>query len=272
MTQRAKAISLITLILILAAATRIINVSSWPVWTDEGWSIWATDNPHLDVVLDNLAHDRHPPLYFVALAGWRSLAGDSLLALRYLSIAAGLLTVAVTYRIGADVFGRRAGLYAALLLAALPIAVYYSQEVRHYGWFMLFVALSWLCFLRYLKRPRFSLLIGYCVSLTLAFYTLYFAILPLAVQIVVGLLWRFRNPPPLHVWRGGRGVRFLFATWIATAILYAPWLWVIATIQFPTLTTGIGNLPGTYAATVANIPMLGELLLGTQWALLLGLT
>src|SRR5512141_2754255 len=103
MTQRARTFWILVFVLIFAAATRIINVSSWPVWTDEGWSIWATDDPHLDVVLDNLAHDRHPPLYFVALRGWRSLAGDSPLVLRYLSIAAGLLTVAVTYRIGADV-------------------------------------------------------------------------------------------------------------------------------------------------------------------------
>jgi len=265
-------------ILFLAAATRIINVSSWPVWTDEGWSIWATDDAHLGVVLDNLAHDRHPPLYFVALRGWRSLAGDSLLALRYLSIAAGVLTVAVAYRIGADVFGRRAGLYAALLLATLPIAVYYSQEVRHYGWFTLFVMLSWLCFLRYLKRPSSGILIGYIFSLTLAFYTLYFALLPLAIQIVVGLFWRFakfnQNPllnPPPQAREEKHPKLWLIGAWIITAVLYAPWLWVIATIQFPTLTTGIGNLPGTYAATFANIPALGNLLLGTQWALLLGL-
>jgi hypothetical protein len=267
-------------VLIFAAATRIINVSSWPVWTDEGWSIWATDDAHLDVVLDNLAHDRHPPLYFVALRGWRSLAGDSPLALRYLSIAAGLLTVAVTYRIGTDVLGRRAGLYAALILAALPIAVYYSQEVRHYGGFTLMVMLSWLCFLRYLRRPRLGTLLSYILSTTLAFYTLYFAVLPLAVQIVVGLVWRF-SPSPLIPLPQGEGNRKetllsspklrLLAAWMATVVLYAPWLWVIATIQFPTLTSGIGNLPGTYAATLANIPPLGELLLGTQWALLLGL-
>lgn len=280
MTQRARTISILVLILIFAAATRIMNVSSWPVWTDEGWSIWATDDAHLDVVLDNLAHDRHPPLYFVALRGWRSLAGDSPLALRYLSIAAGLLTVAVTYRIGADVFGRRAGLYAALLLAVLPIAVYYSQEVRHYGGFTLMVMLSWLCFLRYLRRPRLVMLLGYILSTTLAFYTLYFAVLPLAVQIVVGLVWRFRIPPPRYEMERGLGgediqdrhpKRALLGAWMATAVLYAPWLWVIATIQFPTLTSGIGNLPGTYAATLGNIPPLGELLLGTQWALLLGL-
>lgn len=267
MTQPARHLFIITLILLLAAATRITNVGSWPVWTDEGWSIWATDDARLDVVLDNLAHDRHPPLYFVALRGWRSLAGDSPLALRYLSIAAGILTVAAAYRVGADVFGRRAGKYAALVLAVLPVAVYYSQEVRHYGWFVLFVALSWLCFLRFLRYPTFGIWLGYIASLTLAFYTLYFAVLPLAVQVIVGLLWRFDKGGRLH----NKPKWWLVAACVVTGILYLPWLWVIATIQLPTLTSGIGNLPGTYAATMANIPALGELLLGTQWALLLGL-
>ncbi len=274
MTQTARHLSIIVLILLLATATRITNVGSWPVWTDEGWSIWATDDARLDVVLDNLAHDRHPPLYFVALRGWRSLAGDSPLALRYLSIAAGILTVAVAYRLGADVFGRRAGKYAALLLAVLPIAVYYSQEVRHYGWFILFVLLSWLCFLRFLKYPTFGIWLGYITSLTLAFYTLYFAVLPLAVQVVVGLVWwlgrntrgSYSQPSPYK-----KSLLWLVGAWVVMGILYLPWLWVIATIQFPTLSSGIGNLPGTYAATLANIPALGELLLGAQWALLLGL-
>ncbi len=269
MTQRAKPLFILVLILTFAATTRIINVGSWPVWTDEGWSIWATGDARLDVVWNNLAHDRHPPLYFVALSSWRLLAGESPIALRYLSIAAGVLTVAVTFRIAADVFGRRAGTYAALLLAGLPIAVYYSQEVRHYGWFVLFVALSWLCFLHYLKRPSVGLWVGYLLSLTLAFYTLYFAVLPLAVQVVVGLVWRFRSQSNSYIFK--RPKLWLVGAWMATAVLYAPWLWVIATIQFPTLTSGIANLPGTYAATLANVPALGELLLGTQWALLLGL-
>ena len=273
MIQPARHLSIIVLILLLAAATRITNVGSWPVWTDEGWSIWATDGSRLDTVLNNLAHDRHPPLYFAALWGWRSLAGDSPLALRYISIAAGLLTIAVAYRIGADVFGRRAGLYAALILAVLPVAVYYSQEVRHYGAFVLFVLLSWLCFLRFQKYPTFGKWLGYIASLTLAFYTLYFAVLPLAVQGVVGLVgaWRTYKKCDLAGRPYSKLLLWLLGAWLVTGILYLPWLWVIATIQFPTLTTGIGNLPGTYEATLANIPPLGELLLGRQWALLLGL-
>ncbi|HVU09648.1 MAG TPA: glycosyltransferase family 39 protein, partial [Phototrophicaceae bacterium] len=106
--------------LIFAAALRIIGAGGYPVWTDEGWSIWASSDP--TQVVGIVAADRHPPLYFAALSVWRLAAGDTHITLRFLSIAAGLLLVALVYRLAADVFGRRAGLFAALLFAALPIA------------------------------------------------------------------------------------------------------------------------------------------------------
>src|SRR5580765_7525291 len=89
----------ITLVLLLAASTRIINSSQWPIWTDEGWTIWAVQSHNFGMVVNTLANDRHPPAYFLALSAWSSLAGESRLALRYLSMMIGLLTVAAVYRI-----------------------------------------------------------------------------------------------------------------------------------------------------------------------------
>src|SRR3954471_9525844 len=116
----------ITLVLLLAAATRIIHSSSYPVWTDEGWTIWAVQSHDFGTVVNTLANDRHPPAYFLALSAWSSLTGDSRLALRYLSMMIGLLTVALVYRMGRDGYGHRAGLYAALLMAVLSMPIYYS--------------------------------------------------------------------------------------------------------------------------------------------------
>jgi len=81
-------LSPIVVILIVAAALRIVNAGHFPVWTDEGWSTWAVSDHSLGAILDKVAHDRHPPLYFVALSGWWTVAGDSRIALRFLSIAA----------------------------------------------------------------------------------------------------------------------------------------------------------------------------------------
>lgn len=248
-------------LLLLAATTRIIGAGHYPLWTDEGWGEWST-SVDLATSYSNIYHDRQPPLYFVALNVWRGFTGDSRIALRYMSILAGLLTVAATYRLTVDAFGRTAGAYAVLLLAVLPIAVYYSQELRHYGWFTLGVALMWLCFLRFLRRPSRSLWLAYVLSITFTAYVLYFVVLPLAIQLFVGLfLWR----------PAARQRRWLVSAWAVSGLLYLPWVIVVITVQWTMLSRGIAGFPGTYTLALENLLPLAELLLGTQAALTGGL-
>ncbi|MBN1678889.1 MAG: glycosyltransferase family 39 protein [Anaerolineae bacterium] len=252
----------VVIILLLAAAARFDGVAERPVWTDEGWSAWAARDHDINVIWDKLAQDRHPPLYFMTLSAWWTLAGPSRLALRFLSIAGGLLTVAVAYRIGADWLGRRAARFGALLLAVLDIAVYYSQEIRHYGWLVLSVSLMSLFFLRYLRRPRAWTLVAYSLSITGMLYNLYLGLLVLGVQGVVGLL----------LWRGSRRDKAgLIAAWAGALVLYGPWLSVILSEQWRDFGPGIGGFPNSYDSTAGSLKTLSELLFGSQLALTLGL-
>ncbi|MFQ3566820.1 MAG: glycosyltransferase family 39 protein [Aggregatilineales bacterium] len=248
-----------TAVLLLAAATRIGGVGSWPVWTDEGWSVWAASAPSLGETIQRVAEDRHPPLYFAALHLWGGLAGESRLALRFLSIGAGLLTVAAVYRIGADAFGRRAGVLGALLLAVLPTAVYYGQEIRHYGWLMLFTTLLWLFALRYLRRPRFSTWLGAALSLTLILYTLYIGLLVVGALAVAVIIYPVPVKRKLALGMAG----------LAAGALYIPWLIVIAE-QAAFISRGISGFPGTIPTTLASLPLLLSLIFGVGWALTLG--
>jgi uncharacterized membrane protein len=243
----------IVLILILGAAARILNTEHWTVWTDEGWSTWAASDHDFGVILDKVAADRHPPLYFLSLSAWWTVAGDSRLALRFLSIASGIVTIALVYRITADIFDRSAAAYAALLYAVLNVAIYYAQEIRHYGWLMLCVALMTLLFERYLHRPRPALLIGYCLSIALMLYVLYIGVLILPVHALIGLVfWR----------RAWRHKISLVAAWVGAAVLYIPWLFALSR-QFGILTQGIDGLPTSYDALIT---LLG-ILFGAQFAL-----
>jgi hypothetical protein len=61
--------------------------------------------------------------------------------------------VPVAYAIGRELFDRRAGLVAALLVAASPYEVWYSQEARAYPLYALTAALSLLAFVRALDQP-----------------------------------------------------------------------------------------------------------------------
>jgi mannosyltransferase len=255
-------------VLLFAAALRILGAAHYPVWTDEGWSLWASNDPAQ--VIGIVAADRHPPLYFAALSLWRLAAGDSHLAVRFLSVAGGLLLVALVYRLGVDAFGRRAGVLAGLLFAALPAAVYYAQEVRHYGWLALFSALAWLAFLRWLRRPSGTLWLAYVLSVAAMLYTLYFGVFTLAAQGIVGLVAGVvqlrRGDLPDHPYR--RMIRLwaiLIAAWLAAGVLYLPWLYVIVTQQAGILGSGISGFPGTLTPENA-LPAL-QIVFGAQAAI-----
>lgn len=258
---RVRALAPLVLILLLAAALRLSGAASRPVWTDEGWTAWAARDHRPSVILDKLANDRHPPLYTLALSGWWSLAGPSHLALRFPAIAAGVLSVAVTYRIGEDWLGRRAARYAALLLAALPLAVYYTAEIRTYGWLLLSVALMALFFLRFLRAPGLRYGALYALSVAFMLYTLYLGALALAVQGAVGLL----------LWRGSpRQKAGLVASWLGALALFAPWLVVMLGQQAEYLSEGIGGFPGSIETTFDNLLPVARYLFSEQVALVGG--
>ena len=249
---------IVVLILLLAAAVRIVNAGHFVVWTDEGWSTWAASDHNLDVIINNvLTKDRHPPLFELSLSAWWTLAGDSRIALRFLAIAAGLITVAALYRLSADWFGVTAGRYAALLLTVLPGAVYYSQEIRDYGWLMLAVTLMTLCFLRLLRRQSRAAWAGYVLSVVFMLYTLYIGGLILVVQGGIGLLrWRKTGSFPLA----------LFGAWLVSGLLYIPWLLLLPR-QLSFIGTGITPLPTSWAGLITA----AGVLLGGQLALTAGL-
>jgi len=100
-------------------------------WIDEGISVgishehW-TSIPHL------LRQDGSPPLYYMLLAIWVRLFGDSEAATHTLSLVFGLTCVPLAYFATRAVFGRTAALAATVLAALDPFLTYYAQETRMY--------------------------------------------------------------------------------------------------------------------------------------------
>ena len=264
-------------VLLLAAWLRIMGGGGFPVSTDEGWTTWAISGQTFSAIVDNLAVDRHPPLYFLALGYWSRIAGDSHLALRVPSMLMGVLTVSMLYRIGADTFGRTArpgredvSWYGMLMFALLPAAVYYSQEIRHYGWFVASVVWSCLLFIRVMRAPHWPLLMLYSLSVAIMFYILYFAVWIVLLHVFTGLvLWR---GDASREWQVGWRDRFkLIVAWAGALVLYIPWLIVIFTQQWGILTAGITAAPGTFTSSLPDLLALLELLAGGGLALTGGL-
>ncbi len=135
-----------------------------------------------------------PPLYYAIAWVWTQATGTGEWGLRSLSALAGVLTIPVAYLVGRELRGARTGLLAAALVAVNPMLLWYSQEARAYALMALFCALSLLYCARALRgeegERRDLVLWGVFSALALA--THYFAVFPLAAEVILLLRRRGR--------------------------------------------------------------------------------
>jgi uncharacterized membrane protein len=128
----------------------------------------------LALLTDLAQHDpQHPPLYYVLAKGWVQLWGDSVFALRGLSVFFGVLSLPALYWLMRELAAtRRAALLAVLLLCVSPLMILYSQEAREYALWALTLLLSSAALLRALRlsAARSAWLLYVCCTL-LAVYT-----------------------------------------------------------------------------------------------------
>src|SRR6201996_4124447 len=126
-----------------------------------------------------------PPVYYALAWVWTQLVGTGEFGLRAISAAAGVATVPVAYLIGRELRGRRAGLWAAALVAVNPMMLWYSQEARAYALVTLFGALSVLYWLRAERTGRRRALVWWGVWSGIAIGTHYFVAFPIAAEALM---------------------------------------------------------------------------------------
>lgn len=211
--------------LLFAFALRVYLLDGQSLWYDEGTSA-ALAFRDLATIVRNAANDIHPPLYYFLLHFWVRVFGASEFALRFLSVAAGVLLVVVVYRLGQALFSPRTGLFAAFLAAVSPFQIYYSQETRMYILVSLWGALAILFLFRSLSlwqstaihiRTVAINLALYAATTALALYTHYFAFTLVLVANVYFLVWwsKLREGSRLILWSAAQ---------LVIVALYFPWL------------------------------------------------
>jgi hypothetical protein len=148
--------ALLAVILLLAAALRLVALARAPLWWDEGNNAYFAHAtlPEL-VAMSRATLDTDPPAHRLALKAWLWLLGDGALQLRALSALCGVLGVYLLYVWGRWLYGRPAGLAAATLAAVWPAFVHHSREGKPYTFVLLLAALSVYLWQRYLHgAPR----------------------------------------------------------------------------------------------------------------------
>jgi 4-amino-4-deoxy-L-arabinose transferase-like glycosyltransferase len=183
---------------ILAAALRLSTLDLQSFWYDEAFTPIHVLHPSLWATLRSAAHTENtPPLWYLLAWADSRVLGTGELALRLPSALAGIATVPVAWAIGRELAGRRAAIACAALTAVNPLFVWYSQEARAYGLFVLTSALAMLCFLRAARAPvasgsadgawRSPPMAAFALSGALALLTHYFAVF-LLIPMVLWLL------------------------------------------------------------------------------------
>ena len=216
---------------LVAAALRAYRIDGQSLWYDEGVSAAMSTRDLVDITV-RAAGDIHPPLYYYLLHIWATLAGTSELALRWLSLAAGVLLVAVIYSLGKRLFNSQVGVFAAVLAAVSPFLLYYSQEARMYSQVTFLAALSFYLFLRLISSrvddiPRSKLrralpITCYVLVTAAMLYSHYFSFTILVAQNVLALIAIVASER-----RRGAIIRRL-VQWVIIQVIivaiYSPWL------------------------------------------------
>lgn len=211
---------------LLAFGLRLYGLGAEGLWYDETVSVHLAGKS-LTALVAHTAGDIHPPGYYLLLHAWTRLAGDSEFAVAFPSLVFGMLLVVLAHWMGKRVFGERAGLLAAFLVAVSPYNIWYSQEVRMYtvgavlGMGMLGSVILLGVGSPWRGRNELGWLAVYVVCAALGLWALYyFAFLLVAINLMVGFWWVVSARRRLGwAWLG----RWLLAQG-AVLVLYAPWI------------------------------------------------
>jgi mannosyltransferase len=171
------------LIFLLAAGVRFYNLGAKGLWLDEVLQGGAARYHSLgEVIAWTRWDDQMPLLNGITWLMRGVLPNDALL--RTPSAIAGLLTVVGIYLLGRALFGRRAGLIAAVLTAVWPFAIAYSQEARPYA--LLIMATTFQMYFAYqvVVRRRLSDGLGLALASLINLYSHYMGLAATAAAAV----------------------------------------------------------------------------------------
>src|SRR5258708_19675313 len=121
-------------ILLLGCTVRLAVNDYFGLDGDDVYSmfVWRNDPATLINGLLALRLDIHPPLHYLLLKGWISVAGDGLLALRTMNMLLDLLTSAMLIRLVSRLFSRQAGLMAGVLWVFAPAPIWSAYLIPMY--------------------------------------------------------------------------------------------------------------------------------------------
>lgn len=234
-TPRALLLLIPLLLLMTALAVPRLDM---PIWFDEHATFYISRvGPYgptsFGTVWQGVAgSDFQTPGYYLIYAAWTQVAGLSPLVGRALSLLAGLLTVAFSYRLGRDLISPLGGLASALMVGTSAFFINYTYEMRVYLFTALLAAAALWMYWRLISSqegPSWRGLSALALVTAAVCYTHYFASITIMMIGLYHLLFVHKDARWWHI----------TAALIAGGLLFLPWgVAIIGEIAF------IGENPG----------------------------
>ncbi|MEH2367582.1 glycosyltransferase family 39 protein [Nostoc sp.] len=165
---------------------------------------------------------QHPPLYYVMVRLWAQVFGDLPAGVRSLSAVISLLVFPSVYWLCLELFeSSLVGWLGMAVMAVSPLQVFFAQDAREYGLWMVTILVSSAALLRAMRRESYLSWAVYALALALGLYT---HLLTVMVAIAHGIYVVIRQKFRFH-----KTLRNYLLSSIAACLMFLPWLTVLIT-------------------------------------------
>ena len=215
-----KSNKVIFLFLIIGSFLRLYHLNFQSPWLDEIHTL----NEAKPKLSFNEVHDAlliaepHPPLYFFIMNVVFKIFGYSTFIARMVSAIIGIAGLYSIYLLGKELFSKKVGIYAMILLSVNYFHIYYSQDARMYGLLFLTTTLSFYYLTKIIKTPTLKNTLIFGLVSTLMIYSHFFAVFTLFAQYIILLYYIIF---PFNISRA-RFFKYSLISGLMTILLYIP--------------------------------------------------
>ena len=179
----------IALLALAAFALRAASLDAQSLWRDEVDALRFATAPWPEMLSNFTRPGWNGPFYYLLLRGWIGLTGTSEYAMRFPSLAFGVLGVPLVYALGSSLFDRRTGVLAALLMCASPYLTWYGQEAKMYTLVVALALVAIYGLRRAIEGAGRRWWAVHVVATSLAFYSHILVALLIPVQVLAYVAW-----------------------------------------------------------------------------------
>lgn len=186
---------LLTAIMAVAMGLRLYHLSKQSAWIDEFQMTSGVNAPHWSMYwrLGRLRGKDAVPLFYFCFYCWQHLFQfDGMTALRVPSAVLNVACIPLLYLLATSIFGRRAGIIAALCMAISPTQTWYGQSLGVYAFLQFIILLSICALYRATSTGRIRWWAIVSLLNLMAVWTHPFAVFFVCVECIY-ILWHFRG-------------------------------------------------------------------------------